>query len=91
MIVSLARLFHPGATWEFYLKIACYVHPVLHPNGPNWDYPWFGILARLLRTLRGAHAIEGMLISKPWHHSLAGKDGTLSLLDGLLIGMVDHD
>ena len=31
-----------------------------------------------------------MLISKPWHHSLAGKDGTLSLLDGLLIGMVDE-
>ena len=72
------------------MKIACYVHPVLHPNGPNWDYPWFGILARLLRTLRGPHAIEGMLISKPWHHSLAGKDGTLSLLDGLLIGMVDE-
>ena len=72
------------------MKIACYIHPVPVPIGPNADYFWFETLARLLQSMRRADAIEGMLISRTWLHSFAKAQGTLSLLEGLRIGVIDE-
>jgi hypothetical protein len=72
------------------MKVACYIHPVPVPIGPNADYFWFETLARLLQRMRRADATEGMLISRTWLHSFAKAQGTLSLLEGVRIGVIDE-
>jgi hypothetical protein len=72
------------------LKVACYIHSVAHVRGPNIDYFWFETLAKLLQTLRGTGATQCMLISKPWLHSMARTRWASSLLEGLLIGVIDE-
>lgn len=72
------------------MKIACYIHPVPVPIGPNADYFWFTTLARLLQTMRRADATEGMLISRTWLHSFAKEQGALSLLEGVRIGVIEE-
>jgi hypothetical protein len=72
------------------MKIACYIHPVPVPIGPNADYFWFTTLARLLQRMRRADATEGMLISRTWLHSFAKEQGALSLLEGVRIGVIEE-
>ncbi len=72
------------------MKIACYIHPVPVPIGPNADYFWFETLASLLQRMRRADATEGLLVARTWLHSFAKAQGALSLLEGVRVGVIDE-
>jgi hypothetical protein len=72
------------------MKIACYIHPIPVPIGPNADYFWLATLARILQGMRSADATDAMLISRAWLHSLAKEQRALSLLEGLRVAAVDE-
>jgi hypothetical protein len=45
------------------MKVACYVHPIVHALGPNFTYGHFEIFAELLHSLRRHASAECLLIA----------------------------
>src|SRR5882724_835364 len=45
------------------MKVACYVHPIVHALGPNFTYGHFEIFADLLHSLRRDAAADCLLIA----------------------------
>lgn len=47
------------------MKVACYVHPIVHTTGPCFNGDWNEALAKILRSLQDAHC-ECVLITGKW-------------------------
>lgn len=45
------------------MKVACYVHPIVHALGPDFNYGHFTFLAGLLRTLHRSGDVECLMIA----------------------------
>lgn len=48
------------------MKIACYVHPLVHTLGPCFNFAWNEILANILRSLQRDAQCECLLITGKW-------------------------
>src|SRR5271166_1663951 len=57
------------------MKVACYVHPIVHRLGPDCAYSHFKIFADLLHNLRRDAAADCLLISGSHFFSLAAEEG----------------
>lgn len=54
------------------MKVACYVHPIVHAAGPCFNGDWNETLARLLRSLQNDAHCECLLITGEWFTSQTG-------------------
>jgi hypothetical protein len=54
------------------LKVACYVHPIVHTAGPCFNGDWNETLAKILRSLQDDARCECLLITGRWFTSPTG-------------------
>ena len=72
------------------MRIAAYVHPIVHSLGPEFNHSWLEILAQILQVLRGEPDNECMLITGAWHYRWARENGRTDILEGLRIAALDE-
>jgi hypothetical protein len=72
------------------MKVACYVHPIVHALGPDFNYGHFTFLAGLLRTLHRSGDVECLMIagSRFFARAALGRDG--AVLEGLRVAALDE-
>ena len=71
------------------MKVACYVHPIVHSLGPLFNYGHFEICTELLQTLRRDAGAECLLIARSQFFRRAIKEGKAQLLRGLRVAELD--
>jgi hypothetical protein len=64
-----------GPNRELAMKVACYVHPIVHALGPNFTYAHFEGFADLLHSLRRDAGADCLLIAGSNFFRLAAEHG----------------
>jgi hypothetical protein len=72
------------------MRIAAYVHPIVHSLGPEFNHSWLEILAQILQVLRHEAGNECMLITGAWHYRWARENGRTDILEGLRVAALDE-
>jgi hypothetical protein len=54
------------------MRVACYVHPIVHTLGPCFHHVWTEAFAGMLRSLHREAGCECLLITGRWFNSRAG-------------------
>src|SRR5579863_3859569 len=72
------------------MKVACYVHPIVHTLGPQFNYSHFEVFTKLLQTLCRDAGAECLLIAGSRFFRRAVEEGRARSLHGLRIAELDE-
>jgi hypothetical protein len=72
------------------MKVACYVHPIVHTLGPEFNYGHFTFLARLLQALRRDGDVDCLLVAGSRFFARGAASGDGAAIEGLRVAALDE-